>query len=364
MNSQAASILNVACLGTTHRFRLLRLRIPPVPKGPTRVARGFRPGKTDQPPFQAPTGRGEMEHVLRHRPSGALRSAFAPKPEAEASGYSPSPLRGQNARLLNACLPIMVLFVLLLGVIGCGSRDAGNQRLLLFCGAGLKEPVAELAAEFQHDQDVTVECDYQGSETLLSRIKLLRRGDLYLPGDVSYVEQARDAGLIAKSQDVCYFVPVIIVSHESDHPPKSLIDLTRPGMRVGLGDAEACAIGRTSAKLMAKNNIPESKYGPNVVFRALTVNQLGDQVRLGHLDAAIVWDGVAAQFGDSVEVVEIPAEKNVISRVSLGILSCSQKPELADRFLQFVSSDRGREVFRKYGYCVTRPGETPPDGSP
>ena len=28
---------------------------------------------------------------------------------------------------------------------------------------------------------------------------------------------------------------------------------------------------------------------------------------------------------------------------------------------QSVASDRGREVFRKHGYCVTAPGETPPD---
>jgi molybdate transport system substrate-binding protein len=235
---------------------------------------------------------------------------------------------------------------------------------LLYCGAGLQDPASELAAEFRQSRGVTVECDFQGSETLLSRIKLLRRGDLYLPGDVSYVEQARQEGLIERSHDLCYFVPVIIVSRDATNPPRSLADLARPGLRVGLGDAEVCAIGRTSAELMAKNSIREAEYQANVVFRALTVNQLGDQVRLGHLDAAIVWDAVAAQFSDSVDVVEIPAEQNVVSRVSLGVLSCSRKRELAGDFLEFAGSDRGREIFRKHGYCVAPPHEPPTGPSP
>jgi molybdate transport system substrate-binding protein len=269
---------------------------------------------------------------------------------------------GSTARRLFPALAALIP-VCILAIIGCSRRDAAQQRLLLYCGAGLQEPVAELVAEFQQDRGVTVECDFQGSETLLNRIKLLRRGDLYLPGDVSYVRQAREEGLIEKSQDICYFVPVIIVSRDAPDPPKSLADLARAGMRVGLGDAEACAIGRTSAQLMAKNDISENEYEPNVVFRALTVNQLGDQVKLGHLDAAIVWDAVAAQFADSVDVVEIPVKQNVISRVSLGVLSCSQKPELADELLRYAASDRGREVFRKHGYRVSPPHQTPPGPS-
>ena len=97
----------------------------------------------------------------------------------ESRAQSIQKVRGSTASCSRPPLAVLIA-ALLLGISGCGSRDAGKQRLLLYCGAGLKEPVAELAAEFQQDRGVTVECDYQGSETLLSRIKLLRRGDLYL----------------------------------------------------------------------------------------------------------------------------------------------------------------------------------------
>jgi molybdate transport system substrate-binding protein len=235
---------------------------------------------------------------------------------------------------------------------GCESEDA---TLTVYSGAGLRKPVAELAEEFGRSHGISVECDYAGSETLLSRIKLAKRGDLYLPGDESYIDQAREAGLIASSLPVCYLIPVMIVQSGN---PKQLTgprDLIRPGIQVGLGDSQACAIGRTASQLFAKHGIAEKDLEENVVFRSLTVNELGDKVKLGHLDVAIVWESVAAQFADGVEVVRIPIERNVVSRVPMGVLSCSDNKELAHQFALFAASNAGAEIFRQHGYSVTLP---------
>ena len=50
-----------------------------------------------------------------------------------------------------------------------------------------------------------------------------------------------------------------------------------------------------------------------VAFRSLTVNELGTNVTVGALDAAIVWDAVAANFADKTETIAIPAGWNAIS---------------------------------------------------
>ena len=62
---------------------------------------------------------------------------------------------------------------------GCGGEDTAPHTLTVYAGAGLRPAVSELAEEFSRRNDIQVECDYAGSETLLSRIKLARRGDLY-----------------------------------------------------------------------------------------------------------------------------------------------------------------------------------------
>jgi len=228
-----------------------------------------------------------------------------------------------------------------------------SGRLLLFCGAGLRPPVAEAVERFHEKHGTTIECDYAGTGVLIARIKLSGKGDLYLPGDVHYVNLAAEQGLVRSQQTVCYFVPVIMVRKGNPKSIRSLQDLTREGIKLGLGDPKACAVGRTASKIFEKNGIDEQQLA--VAYRSGTVNELGNHVKLGTLDAAIVWDAVAAQFGDDVEPVAIPVEQNEISTVAVGVLGSSEDPRTAAAFVAFLTSPEGRAVFRKHHYTVESP---------
>jgi len=246
------------------------------------------------------------------------------------------------------CARLLLLAALLGPFSGCGAEPPK-----LYCGAGIRPPVAELAAEFSLQHGTTIQCDYAGSEVLLSRIKLTRHGDLYMPGDVHYVEQAEKEGLVASSKTVCYFVPVILVAKDNPEEILTLADLGRPGIRVGLGDPEACAIGRLCSRIFEKNGIDEE--GIDVKYRSPTVNDLGNHIKLGSLDAAIVWDAVAACFAESSDVVPIPVQENIISTVAVGVLKSSPHPELAGKFVDFITSPRGKEIFAKHHYTTQPP---------
>ncbi len=250
---------------------------------------------------------------------------------------------------------LLVLTTLLCLCLGCGSDKPQQTKLLLYCGAGIRPAAAELVREFTRRHGVAVECDYAGSEVLLARIKLSGRGDLYMPGDVYYVDQAEREGLIASKKTACYFVPVILVQKGNPKNIKTLADLIRPGIKVGLGDSNACAIGRKSSRIFAKNNIPGENVNRNVKFRSLTVNELGNHIKLGQLDAVIVWDAVAAYFADNATTVPIPAEQNVVSTVAVGVLSCSEHPKSAEEFLKFIASEPGQAIFKKHRYTTTLP---------
>ena len=249
----------------------------------------------------------------------------------------------------------LLLAVLISLCLGCGSDKPQQTKLLLYCGAGIRPAAAEIAEQFGRQHGVTVECDYAGSEVLISRIKLTGRGDLYMPGDAYYVDQAEQEGLIASKKTACYFVPVILVQKGNPKNIKTIADLTRPGIKVGLGDPEACAIGRKSSKIFAKNDISEDNVNRNVEFRSLTVNELGNHIKLGVLDAVIVWDAVAAYFADDATTVSIPTEQNVMSTVVVGVLSCSEHTESAEKFLKFIASEPGQAIFKKHHYTTTPP---------
>ena len=224
-------------------------------------------------------------------------------------------------------------------------------------GAGMRKPIDQLAKEFTAKTGVAVRADYSGSNVLLTTLDTTRRGDVYMPGDADYVEMARAKDLVTYDRPICYFVPVIMVrkAYEDADKIRTLADLARPKLRVGLGDPEAAAVGRLVGELFRRNGVDAAAVAKNLKLQTTTVNELGLHIKLGALDAAIVWSSIAAQYSDDADVVTIPADKNVIPIVAAATLTVSENPVAARAFVDFLASERGQAVLTKHQYVVERP---------
>ncbi|MHC4351087.1 MAG: molybdate ABC transporter substrate-binding protein [Planctomycetota bacterium] len=259
-------------------------------------------------------------------------------------------------------LALVACAVAAAALVGCKGEEpegSGSEpaKLLLYCGAGIRPPVAQMAEAFEREQGVKVVVDYAGSEVLLSKIKLARKGDLYMPGDKHYVDQAEQEGMILSQQSACYFVPTILVRKGNPKNIGGLKDLTRDGVKLGLGDAKACAIGRKTKQIFAKNDIPWEEVEKNLAFQSGTVNELGMQIEIGSLDAVIVWDAIASYYSEREHgtQVPIPPQKNVISTVNVGVLSFTENQPLAEKFVEFTVSEAGQAIFAEHKYRTEPP---------
>ena len=232
------------------------------------------------------------------------------------------------------------------------SPDEKNEELYLYSGAGLRPVVSEIVENFSKETGKNVICDYSGSGVLTSRIKLAMRGDLFLPGDVFYIEQLEKEGLIVSKKMVCYFIPVILVKKGNPKGIHTIHDLVRPGIRLGLGNPDACAIGRRSMKIFEKNGIDKKFIDRNLAFSSMTVNELGIQIRMVKIDAAIVWDPIAAYYGESADTVVIPGERNIISNVVIGLLTFSKSQKSAQQFMEYIAGERGKAILRNHNYTT------------
>ncbi|NQT82649.1 extracellular solute-binding protein [bacterium] len=250
------------------------------------------------------------------------------------------------------------------GLLFAGCRRGNNDdhdvptakpKLLLYCGAGIRPVVAEIIQAFEKKHNAAIEADYAGANILLSRIKLTKRGDLYMPGDIRYVQQAGRGGLIASSREACYFIPVILVRKGNPKRIHGVADFPRDGLCLGLGDPKACAIGRVSIEILRRNGVNLDDLERNVAFRSLTVNELGVHIKVGKIDATIVWDAIAAQYPNEGEIVPIPKDKNVVSTVPVAVLRSSKHPKEAAAFQEFVISEEGRGIFAKHHYTTEAP---------
>ncbi|MBN2350257.1 MAG: molybdate ABC transporter substrate-binding protein [Bacteroidales bacterium] len=258
---------------------------------------------------------------------------------------------------------IIMLFVLILPVIssGCGrensksNKEAAQNEFLIFCGGGLRPPVAELAGKFAKENEVKVLTDYAGAEVLISKARLSKRGDIYIPGDKGYVDIAAKNGLILSQKSICYFVPTIFVQKGNPKRIKSLKDLTNPGIKLGFGNPEYIPIGRKTREIFEKNKLYWNDIEKKLKFQSATVNELCIQIQAKSLDAVIVWDAVAHSYLRYGELIMIPIEQNVISTVDAGVLKFTANRELADKFVNFLRSDYAKAVFHKYNYRVDKP---------
>lgn len=243
------------------------------------------------------------------------------------------------------------------GYIKSASSSSGGEgkSLFLYCGAGLRPPVSEAAEMFSREHGVDVDCNYAGAGVLLNQIQLTKKGDLFMPGDVSWIDLAESDGLVVSRDNVCYHIPVILVKKGNPKGIEGIEDLVKPGIRLGLGNPEVIPVGRNTVKIFEENGIKMEEVNKNLVFSALTVNELGIQIKVGKIDAAIVWDGIAHQFADSADIVEIPGNENVVSTVAIATLTCSENKELAQEFVDFITSERGQQIFRKYHYSTKVP---------
>jgi len=231
------------------------------------------------------------------------------------------------------------------------------QSLMVYCGAGMRMPMDEIKTLYKEKYGISIVYNYAGSGHLLNQIGLAQMGDVYQPGAMYYFDIAKEKGFIDHEKIVAYHVPVIAVPKGNPANITSLADLTKPGVRLAMGDPKASAIGELGNKILEKNGIKDA-VEKNTIARGATVNALIVYVSTGNVDAAITWRESVLFAPDETDFVEIPENENIIKTIPIGLLTFSENKEYAINFVDFVASDEGKAIYEKYGF-VPHPDENP-----
>ncbi|KAF1078829.1 molybdate ABC transporter substrate-binding protein [Methanogenium sp. MK-MG] len=258
-------------------------------------------------------------------------------------------------------LPAVLLIVALACCMACGCTSEATpadttpvagvsesaESLIVYCGAGLREPMDEVAQVYQEKTGTEIKYTYSGSAQLLSQIELLQEGDCYMPGAKSYIDSAAEKGFINSSKKTVYHALAIAVAPGNPKDITTLDDLTKDGVRVAIGEPTGPAVGKASKKMLEKAGYWEDIQG-NIVVQSGTVNELMVYMNMDQTDAAIIWEDLLDN-SDLVKV-DIPVDEGFIKVIPIGTLSFSENPEGAQAFADFVSSDEGKAIFVKHGF--------------
>ncbi len=241
-----------------------------------------------------------------------------------------------------------IIMLMIFGLCSCNNHS-DKKTLVLHCAAGIKPPVELLAKEYQKKYNVQIDIQYGGSGTLLSSLRLVKTGDLYLAADESYLNEAKSLGLVDEIQPLAYLSPVIAVKNNNPKRINGLDDLLRKDVAFSLGNPDAASIGKYSKKILEELNL-WSEIREKVTVLKTTVNEIANDITIGAVDAGIVWDATVKQF-KKIELVSDKRLETYKKQVTIGVLKSSPNASEAIKFMRFLSSrEFGNLIFKEKGY--------------
>jgi len=248
----------------------------------------------------------------------------------------------------------VVILVLLFLLLNIGGKREKTDTLLFYCAAGMKAPVEAAAKQYEAEYGIAIQLQYGGSGTLLSSLEVSGVGDLYLAADTSYIEIAEGKDLVAETIPIALQRPVIAVMKGNPKGIRGIDDLLRADVRVALANPDAASVGKVTQLMLEKSgqwNELEAAVQTRGVFKP-TVNEVANDVKIGTVDAGIIWDATAGLYED-VEAVTLPEATEFVKEVTVGVLKSTKNSAEALQFARYLAApEKGLKIFKELGFEV------------
>ena len=228
---------------------------------------------------------------------------------------------------------------------GCGG--GGTEEPVILCGSSFRRPMEKLVEMYEKETGNRLTFSVGGSEDHLPNVKKKTAGDLYVT-HTPFMQYTKDADALLQEIEVGFLAPALVIRKGCEKEVKSIEDLAQEGLVVVLPDPVSSTCGQMVEELLKKKGIHDT-VSKNVDAHMKHHPEIGNHLKIGTAEAGIMWNGVANEFSDAVDVVPVPYEYDEEIKVAVMGLSYSKKQEQVKKFLEFVEK-HGKQVFADHGY--------------
>ncbi len=265
---------------------------------------------------------------------GVLRSSRQPAAALRFARFLAARDRGQREFARQGFQPVE------------GDAWSEAPRLLVYAGAMLRPAIEETIKSFERREGAEVTTVYNGCGILVAQMKAGERPDAYFACDASFMADVKD--LFEAPRDISLNQLVILVPKGNPHGVRSLTDLGKPGLRVGIGHEKQCALGALTKETLLQSKLYQQVM-KNVVTQLPTGDMLVNSLLLGSLDAVVAYVSNATASADRLEgiAVDVPCAL-AVQPVAVG--RGSARPQLASRLIDALRSVESRKRFESEGF--------------
>lgn len=243
-----------------------------------------------------------------------------------------------------ALLPVAVLVT---AVAACGSgrpADAGGSgAITVFAAASLTEAFTELAQDVERDRPgTTVTLVFGASSTLARQVVDGAPADVLATASPATMATVVDAGGAERPR--VFARNRLQIAVPAGAPDVELADFADPRRTLALCAPQVPCGAAASEVFAAAGVVPQPDTLERDVKAALA------KVRLGEVDAALVYRTDVLAAGESVRGIDVPEAASAITDYLVAQLTPSRNPAGADLFVDRLLSPEGQRVLADAGF--------------
>lgn len=244
---------------------------------------------------------------------------------------------------------------------GCGNTSSSEKKvvtpetapksLFAYVGAGLKEPVTEIAQIYEQKTGVKIELTFNNSGMLLNQLETMKKGDIYMPGGMPYVKKAQQKGHVEEMVGpIAIHTPVIVTPKGNPGHISKVQDLAEPGVKLVMPEKDSTALGKATFRMFDKLGIAQ-QVEKNVLTNVETAPKVPTTIIMGQGNAGITEYSNYAKHKDKLEIIEIDPAVNEVEEIPCAMITYSDQKDQTRDFLEFIKVE-GPAIFKKYGFKI------------
>jgi molybdate transport system substrate-binding protein len=222
----------------------------------------------------------------------------------------------------------------------------GPRELTIYSGSMLQPAIEQALIEFEKEENCKIIRVYNGCGILVSQMKGGQMPDLYFACDTSFMtmvkEKFEDPVAVSNNQ------LMIAVKKGNPHQVTKLLDLAKPGIKVGVGHEHQCALGALTKETFIRTGV-YAKVVKNIAVQSPSGDLLINQLRAGGLDVVVAYRSNVLPYSD-IEGTPITGIPCATPSQPVAVSKSSTDPELSRRLMDFLQSDESRKRFESSGF--------------
>lgn len=231
---------------------------------------------------------------------------------------------------------------------GCGG-DEGQGALVVFGASSLTEALERYGESFEGAE---VRSSFAGSDQLAAQIRQGAGADVFASADVAFPAELHRDGMA--SEAVVFARNRLVVVASTGSSVRTLGDLARPGTKIVIGDPSV-PVGAYTREALGRLPRPERE--------AILGNLRSEEPEVGSVLAKVVDGAADAGFAYATDVetvpgavreVEVPQRLQPDISYAAVVVSGSDEPALARRYLDGLLHGAGAEELRAAGFLPPR----------